>query len=415
MRNQVLIAAALAFAATGCIVEHDLVREPSQASQFEAAPPPPQDDADAPGEVTSAPPPVERNVDTQVFYDRLSPYGQWEYTPEYGRVWVPSVAANWHPYYYGHWVYTDWGWTFASDDPWGWAAYHYGSWAYGPALGWYWVPGSVWAPAWVSWRYGGGYVTWCPIGPRGYAYGYNSPGWVAVHEQHFTQPIATAAVPVHATAGIVNSAAPLAGPHAAPVKGGSFGPPVAQVAAATGQQIHPVSAAAAVGRPQPRAMASSGDSYRRPASDPIRSPAPRATTAPSQPAARTSQAGPVAGSPGAGAAGRIQGDGPAPRGLGAGRSSDSPMPRGLGGASAPAARGGGSAPAVRVGDGAPAARGLGSGGARGNGGYSPRPSGGGAPAARGSDGAPRSSGGGSPHPAPAPAARPSGGGAHDRK
>ena len=434
MRTHFLIATALAFATTGCIVEHDLVREPSPTAQVEAAPPPPQDDADAPSEVNAAPPPVERNVDTQVFYDRLSGYGHWEYTPEYGRVWIPNVAANWRPYYYGNWQLTDWGWTFASDDPWGWAAYHYGSWGYGPSLGWYWVPGSVWAPAWVSWRYGGGYVSWCPIGPGGYAYGYNNRGWVAVGEQHFTQPIATAAVSVHATAGIVQGSAPLTGPHATPVKGGAFGPPVAQVAAATGQQIHPVSAASVVGRPQARAMAGNGDSYHRPGSDPIRSPTPRASSSPSVstagvPAARGSQAGAAAGAqgapaarPGASGIGPERAVTPAPRGPGAGRTPIVvPAPRGLGrGSSAPAPRGlgsGSSAPAPRglgSGSSAPAPRGLGSGSARPSG--APRSSGGGAsrPAP-----APRNSGGGGgashPAPAPAPAARPSGGGSHSRK
>ncbi len=414
MRTHLLIATALAFATNGCLVEHDLVREPSPSAQLESAPPPPAGDADAPDEVTAAPPPVGRNVDTQVFYDRLSGYGHWEYTPEYGRVWVPSVAANWRPYYYGNWELTDWGWTFASNDPWGWAAYHYGSWGYGAGLGWYWVPGSVWAPAWVSWRYGGGYVSWCPLGPAGYSYGYNNRGWVAVGEQHFTQPIATSAVPFHATAGIVQSSSPLTGPHAAPVRGGSFGPPVAQVSAATGQQIHPVSAASVVNRPQARPMASNGDSYRRPGNDPIRSPAPRASasaSSPAAPSARPSPAGPAAGPrgspaarPGATGAGRTQAEAPSPRGLGAGRSNgDSPAQRGAGYGSAPAARG------------------LGRGDTRGNGGYGPAPrsSGGGGTRGNGSYGsAPRSSGGGGSHPAPAPApaGRPSGGGGpHSRK
>jgi hypothetical protein len=31
-------------------------------------------------------------------------------------------------------------------------------------LGWYWVPGNVWGPAWVSWASGGDYIGWCPLG-----------------------------------------------------------------------------------------------------------------------------------------------------------------------------------------------------------------------------------------------------------
>ena len=29
-----------------------------------------------------------------------------------------------------------------------------------------WVPGNEWAPAWVSWRAGGDYYGWAPLGPR---------------------------------------------------------------------------------------------------------------------------------------------------------------------------------------------------------------------------------------------------------
>jgi hypothetical protein len=62
-------------------------------------------------------------------------------------------------------VTTDYGWTWASNEPFGWATYHYGRWAWDPRLGWLWVPGTVWGPAWVSWQYGGGYVGWAPLPP----------------------------------------------------------------------------------------------------------------------------------------------------------------------------------------------------------------------------------------------------------
>jgi hypothetical protein len=46
--------------------------------------------------------------------------------------------------------------------------------------GWGWVPGTMWGPAWVSWRSGGGYAGWAPLPPRGAAipasYGAGS-GW----------------------------------------------------------------------------------------------------------------------------------------------------------------------------------------------------------------------------------------------
>jgi hypothetical protein len=31
-------------------------------------------------------------------------------------------------------------------------------------LGWYWIPGNAWGPAWVNWAYGGDYIGWCPLG-----------------------------------------------------------------------------------------------------------------------------------------------------------------------------------------------------------------------------------------------------------
>src|SRR5439155_27114550 len=58
-------------------------------------------------------------------------------------------------------------------------------------------------------------------------------------------------VAVQQTGVIVQRASPLAGPRAMPSRSGAFGPPVAQVASATGQTLRPVSVRAVVGpRPQ---------------------------------------------------------------------------------------------------------------------------------------------------------------------
>ncbi len=101
----------------------------------------------------------------EYFHAQLAPYGQWVVREGYGAVWVPQVQAGWRPYTTGHWVYTDQGWAWVADEPWGWAAFHYGRWYYDPEIGWAWVPGTVWAPAWVAWRHGGGYLGWAPLGP----------------------------------------------------------------------------------------------------------------------------------------------------------------------------------------------------------------------------------------------------------
>lgn len=110
-----------------------------------------------------------------LFYTQLQSQGKWLQDPTYGYVWQPSQAAedqNWRPYTDGHWVYTDRGWTWVSNENFGWACYHYGRWARRSDTGWIWVPGNEWGPAWVSWRegegqgQGGGYIGWAPLPPE---------------------------------------------------------------------------------------------------------------------------------------------------------------------------------------------------------------------------------------------------------
>jgi hypothetical protein len=140
-------------------------------AQDDQAPPPPMDGGAPPPPDQGAPPPDQGgggddNASFQNFYDNLSSQGQWVQTPDYGYAFQPAVSdPNWAPYTDGHWVYTAYGWTWASDEPWGWATYHYGRWVNIVGTGWVWVPGYQWAPAWVSWRYGGGYCGWAPLPP----------------------------------------------------------------------------------------------------------------------------------------------------------------------------------------------------------------------------------------------------------
>ncbi len=103
------------------------------------------------------------------FYRKLEPYGDWMETGDYGYVFQPRQAAqsrDWRPYTNGHWVYTDAGWTWISDEQFGWATYHYGRWTRLRGVGWVWVPGEQWAPAWVSWRKGNDFVGWAPLPPE---------------------------------------------------------------------------------------------------------------------------------------------------------------------------------------------------------------------------------------------------------
>jgi hypothetical protein len=135
-------------------------------------------------------------MDISYFYDYLSDYGYWVNYPPYGYVWVPySLGRAWRPYSYGRWAWTDYGWTWVSYHRWGWIVFHYGRWAWEPGFGWFWVPDTVWGPAWVSWRYGGGWIGWAPLPPR---YRFSRPHglfltsinlpddyWVFVEGNHF--------------------------------------------------------------------------------------------------------------------------------------------------------------------------------------------------------------------------------------
>jgi hypothetical protein len=108
----------------------------------------------------------QADVSLQLFYDQLSPYGQWIDYPKYGYVWIPDAGQDFVPYSTnGHWVMTDDGWTWASDYEWGWAPFHYGRWDYDDSYGWLWVPGTEWGPSWVDWRSADGYYGWSPMEP----------------------------------------------------------------------------------------------------------------------------------------------------------------------------------------------------------------------------------------------------------
>ena len=115
-----------------------------------------------------------RPVSFDIFYQELSPYGAWVQCEPYGWIWMPAgVGVAWQPYTTGYWGYTaSWGYAWYADEVWGWAPFHYGNWVFTPAYGWAWVPGYSWGPAWVSWRYGAGFVGWAPLPPRYYGGGY---------------------------------------------------------------------------------------------------------------------------------------------------------------------------------------------------------------------------------------------------
>jgi len=106
-------------------------------------------------------------VDLGYFHDELAPYGDWIWNPPWGWVWQPwGVEPGWVPYSDGRWIYTELGWYWSSSWEWGWAPFHYGRWRCDSRHGWVWIPGTVWAPAWVAWRHGPDWIGWAPLPPE---------------------------------------------------------------------------------------------------------------------------------------------------------------------------------------------------------------------------------------------------------
>jgi hypothetical protein len=217
-------------------------------------------------------------VETESFRPALSPYGEWVEYPGYGSVWRPYrriVGADFVPYgSSGHWVYTDAGWVWASSYDWGWATFHYGNWVY-VGDDWAWRPGRVWAPAWVEWRYGGGYVGWAPMAPVGIAYVGFQPApvqYVFVHTNNFTENNVRTHVIVGAQAQvIVRQTEPMASVRVESghtVSAVNAGPRPEVIGQATGRTVAPVAvhsiAAAAPPRATPGVRYAAGASAEHP-------------------------------------------------------------------------------------------------------------------------------------------------------
>jgi hypothetical protein len=191
-------------------------------------------------------------VDYKVFYDELAPHGEWiEVTGkelgldlkkgsgsganqnsnhrrislsqlfgindayaadfEFGSffVWKPSsdlaigvtagdaaVAPVYTPYTNGQWVYSSYGWYFKAPTAHEEIVHHYGRWVHSPAIGWTWVPGRVWAPAWVEWREDDVNIAWSPIPPSVYIVAGEIPvlpvyedSYVIVEKRYFVEPV----------------------------------------------------------------------------------------------------------------------------------------------------------------------------------------------------------------------------------
>jgi hypothetical protein len=202
------------------------------------------------------------SVSVTFFYDSLAPYGDWVTVSSYGRCWRPArVSASWQPYLDGEWIYTDAGWTWVSYDPWGGDPYHYGTWVYTARYGWIWIPGTIWAPAWVTWYITDDAFGWAPVPPSfgvgisgyaGPALTVSRAAYVFVPAQQFAGVnVSSVRVPVSQNATLISRSRPLT---RFAVQGGvlsSGGPALPQVERVAGKRIERVSFAQAKTEPVP--------------------------------------------------------------------------------------------------------------------------------------------------------------------
>jgi len=202
------------------------------------------------------------SVSVSFFYDSLAPYGDWVTVGSYGRCWRPGhVSVGWQPYLYGEWIYTEAGWTWESFDPWGGDPYHYGTWVFTARYGWLWVPGTIWAPAWVTWYITDDAFGWAPVPPSFYVgiSGYAGPpvtvsrtAYVFVPARQFAGVnVSSVGVPVSQNTTFIARARPVT---KFAVQGGvlsSGGPALPQVERVAGKRIERMSIASAKTQPVP--------------------------------------------------------------------------------------------------------------------------------------------------------------------
>jgi hypothetical protein len=141
--------------------------------------------------LTPLPKPVQK-LPPAVFYFAQTygnRYGEWLWDDLYGYVWRPFIDNGrypwgWSPYYYGRWSSTGGQMFWVPQEPWGWIPYHLGIWQWDKKRGWFWLPGSMFSPAWVTWDFYFGYACWRPwslfdwMSGDPYMYG-SDPYWIS--------------------------------------------------------------------------------------------------------------------------------------------------------------------------------------------------------------------------------------------
>lgn len=98
----------------------------------------------------------------------LEQHGRFVTHARHGEVWVPAaVAPGWKPYPHCNWVHDQTnGWFYDDKSPWGRIVHHFGRWTQDSQLGWAWVPGDEFSPAWVLWQQQGNHVAWMARPPE---------------------------------------------------------------------------------------------------------------------------------------------------------------------------------------------------------------------------------------------------------
>lgn len=191
----------------------------------------------------------------EVFYTKLSSEeGSWVEAGQYGYCFRPRVSGDWRPYRDGHWVWTDRGWYWESNERFAWATYHYGRWVDISGTGWCWIPGNQWAPAWVSWRENDENVGWAPLPPEANVsanqsisswpdsyYGIGPAAYVFISYAHWLEPsYAQYIKPSEQNAQIISESKNVTNIVTNNNVINNFGPPVQTVATKTNQNIRQV-------------------------------------------------------------------------------------------------------------------------------------------------------------------------------
>jgi hypothetical protein len=134
--------------------------------------------------LSALPKPLQKLPPAVFYFAQMygSRYGEWLWDDIYGYVWRPFLDDSlypwgWQPYYAGQWASYNGQMFWVPGEPWGWVPYHLGVWQWDKKLGWVWLPGSLFAPAWATWDFYFFYAGWRPWNLFDWMFGYTPYGW----------------------------------------------------------------------------------------------------------------------------------------------------------------------------------------------------------------------------------------------